>query len=130
MLADLFCPSEDKKLQKWLKMNPKSTTLDCQDDLFKVRLSDLINPAHKLCHLAELIDWDKLEQELSPHFSDTGAPALPVRLMAGLMYLQHAYGVSDEAVVEQWLESPYWQYFCGESFFQHQFPCHPTSLVK
>ena len=62
--------------------------------------------------------------------SDDGAPALPVRLMAGLMYLQHAYSVSDELVVEHWLESPYWQYFCGETFFQHQFPCHPTSLTK
>lgn len=50
--------------------------------------------------------------------------------MAGLLYLQHAYGVSDEAVMEHWLESPYWQFFCGETFFQHRFPCHPTSLVK
>jgi IS5 family transposase len=50
--------------------------------------------------------------------------------MVGLVYLQHAYGVSDEAVVEHWVESPYWQTFCGETFFQHRFPCHPTSLVK
>ena len=111
-------------------MKPKHQVNDPQDDFFKTRLASLINPKHKLCRLAGYIDWDKLERAISPHFSDEGAPALPVRLMAGLMYLQHAYGVSDELVVEHWLESPYLQYFCGETFFQHQFPCHPTSLTK
>ncbi len=112
-------------------MKPRSSQPDPQDDLFKTRLVDLINPGHKLCRLAGLIDWEMLEREISPKFSSkTGAPGLPVRLVAGLMYLQHAYNVSDEAVVEHWLESPYWQYFCGETFFQHQFPCHPTSLTR
>ncbi len=92
---------------------------------------DLVNPNHKLCCLAALIDWECLEEAVAPYFSESGAPpALPVRLMAGLLYLQHAYGVSDEAVMAHWLESPYWQFFCGETFFQHRFPCHPTSLVK
>jgi IS5 family transposase len=50
--------------------------------------------------------------------------------MAGLMYLQHTFNLSDEAVVERWVQSPYWQYFCGEEFFQHKLPCHPTSLTK
>jgi IS5 family transposase len=111
-------------------MKPTSSRPDPQDDLFKVRLSDLIDPAHKLCRLARLIDWAELERGISPYFGDVGAPALPVRLMAGLLYLQHAYGVSDEAVVEHWVDSPYWQYLCGETFFEHRFPCHPTSLVK
>ena len=50
--------------------------------------------------------------------------------MAGVLYVQHLHNLSDEMVLEQWLESPYYQYFCGETFFQHNFPCHPTSLVK
>ena len=111
-------------------MKPRSSQPDLQDDLFKTRLSDLINPDHKLYRLAGLIDWNMLEQQISPGFGDLGAPALPVRLVAGLMYLQHTYSVSDEAVVEYWLESPYWHYFCGETFFQHEFACHPTFLTK
>lgn len=111
-------------------MKPKSSAPDPQDDFFKTRLENLVNLDHKLCRLAHSINWDLLEREISPNFSDQGAPGLPVRLVAGLMYLQHAYGVSDEAVVEHWLESPYWQYFCGETFFQHKFPCHPTSLTR
>lgn len=67
---------------------------------------------------------------IDPYFGEVGAPALPVRLMVGWLYLQHTYGVSDEAVVEHWVDSPYWQLFCGETFFQHRFPCQPISLVK
>jgi IS5 family transposase len=47
-----------------------------------------------------------------------GRPALPIRLMAGLLYLKHAYNLSDEATCERWLESCYWQYFTGEVYFQ------------
>lgn len=111
-------------------MKPRSTINDPQDDLFKTRLSDLINPNHALCRLAHQVDWAQLERHIDPHFSDLGAAALPVRLVAGLLYLEHAFKVSDERVVEQWLESPYWQYFCGETFFQHEFPCDPSSLTR
>jgi IS5 family transposase len=40
------------------------------------------------------------------------------------------YDESDESVVMKWVENPYWQYFCGELYFQHELPCHPTTLVK
>ena len=50
--------------------------------------------------------------------------------MVGLHYLKALYSESDESVVDKWVENPYWQYFCGEEVFQHEFPCHPTSLVK
>jgi IS5 family transposase len=59
-----------------------------------------------------------------------GRPGLPIRLLVGLHYLKHAYNVSDEAVVERFLENPYWQYFCGFEYFQHKFPLDPTTLVK
>jgi len=112
-------------------MKPKKPKALPQDDLFKRRLDDLVNPSHRLVRLTNTLDWELLDRELGQHFSDSsGASALPTRLMAGLMYLQHAYNVSDEAVVEQWVESPYWQHFCGETFFQHDFPFHPTSLTR
>ena len=28
------------------------------------------------------------------------------------------------------MESPYFQYFRGETFFQHELPMHPTSLTR
>jgi len=50
-------------------------------------------------------------------------------LVAGLLYLQHTYRLSDEAVVARWIDSPYVQHFCGETFFQHHVPIDPSSLV-
>ncbi|WP_067344964.1 IS5 family transposase, partial [Marinomonas spartinae] len=94
------------------------------------QLIDIINPNHALVRLAKVLDWDRLDTELGTHFATVGAAALPTRLMVGLLYLQHLYNLSDEMVLEQWLESPYYQYFCGKTFFQHDFPCHSTSLVK
>ncbi len=32
------------------------------------------------------------------------------------------YQLSDEAVVAGWVENPYFQYFCGEEYFQHRLP--------
>lgn len=40
------------------------------------------------------------------------------------------YGMSDEAVLQRWVQSPYWQYLTGEKYFQHDFPLHPTALVE
>ena len=124
-----FWPYQLKRLQKTIK--PRKPIPLPQDDLFKVRLVDIVNPQHPLVEMKDIIDWPLLDQELGHEFCATnGASALPTRLMVGLMYLQHTFNLSDEAVVERWVESPYWQYFCGEEFFQHKLPCHPTSLIK
>ncbi len=112
------------------KMKPKSQETSGQIDLFNTSLADLLNPKHELYQLAHLIDWKVLDDAFGEFFAETqGAPALPTRLIAGLYYLKHAFARSDEAVVAQWLENPYWQYFCGEAYFQYQTPCHPTSLT-
>jgi IS5 family transposase len=29
-----------------------------------------------------------------------------------------------------WAENPYWQHFCGETFFQHRLPLDPSSLTR
>jgi hypothetical protein len=35
--------------------------------------------------------------------------------------LKHIYGQSDEGVCERWVYDPYFRYFTGEEFFQHEF---------
>jgi IS5 family transposase len=50
--------------------------------------------------------------------------------VAGLLYLQHAFRLSDEAVVARWVENPYYQHFTGETFFQHHPPIDPSSLTR
>jgi IS5 family transposase len=102
-----------------------------QDDLLRPRLIDMIDGRHELVRLAALIDWDWFEREWAGFFpAQEGRPATNPRLVAGLMYLQHAYGLSDEAVLARWVENPYFQHFTGETFFQHRLPIHPSSLSR
>jgi len=102
-----------------------------QGRLFEQRLSDQLNPNHELCILSEVINWDLLENEFTLLFDDEkGKAAKPVRLIVGIMLLQHMYGLSDAAVVMNWTDNPYWQLFCGYDYFQWEFPIHPTTLTK
>lgn len=102
-----------------------------QDDLLRPRLVEMIDLRHELAKLAGLIDWEVFEREWSGFFpSKTGRPATPPRLVAGFLCLQHAYRLSDEAVVARWVENPYYQHFTGEVFFQHRPPIDPSSLTR
>jgi IS5 family transposase len=108
------------------KTRPKSA-----EDIYRSRLDSIINMYHPLIKLSQQIGWSHLEEQYGAlYVENTGRPGLPTRLMAGLHYLKHTYDVSDEGVVEGFLENPYWQYFCGFEFFQHENPCDPSSLVK
>jgi IS5 family transposase len=44
--------------------------------------------------------------------------------------LQHTFACSDEALIDTWVENPYRQYFCGQTYFQHKPPVDPSSLTR
>ena len=97
----------------------------------EVLLKDFLNAAHPLYRLAGVVNWAHFERQFGKFYADDlGRPALATRVLVGLHYLKYLYNVSDEVVVASWVENPYWQYFCGEEYFAHRFPCDPTSLVK
>lgn len=79
--------------------------------------------------LAEMIDWDFYEKEFGEFYSEnTSREPKPIRLMVGLVMLQNMFKLSDQAVVRNWLENPYWQFFCGFDFLQWKFPIDPSSF--
>jgi IS5 family transposase len=113
-------------------MRPKSLAeKGSQGDLFRAHLDQVLNGEHPLCVLANQMDWSIFKQEFGPLYVEGfGRPGVPIRLVVGLHYLKYAYNESDESVVERFLENPYWQYFCGFEYFQHEFPLDPSSLVR
>lgn len=112
-------------------MRAKPQRCDPNMDVGGTFLEFIINLNHELCLLADKINWQGFEEDFAGYFPvNRGNPALPARLVVGVLYLKHAFGLSDEEVVAQWVENPYWQYFCGMEHFQHRMPFHPTSLGK
>ena len=94
-----------------------------QEDLFRMRLENMLDINHELIKLSKHIDRESPDKEWGALFVSTkGAPAIRTRLIAGLHYLKHLHDLSDEQVVKGWTENPYWQYFCGEEYFQHKMP--------
>jgi transposase, IS5 family len=95
------------------------------------RLDRHLNMTHPLICLAGLMGWALIEHHLSGHFTaGHGRPDLPPRLVAGLLYLQHAHDASDEMVVNTCLENHYGQFFTGESCLQTRRHIDLPSLTR
>jgi len=100
-------------------------------ELFRQPLSEQLNPKQELVLLGDAMDCSEIERSFSAHFaSTTGSPALPPRLVAGLLDLQHAYDCSDEIAVNTWVENPYWQFFTDKTYLQIESPIDPSSLTR
>lgn len=84
---------------------------------------------HPLYILANKIDWSIFNATFKKHYSNEGRPAKPIRLMAALLMLKHIRNLSDESVVEQWMENVYYQYFSGEASYACGVPCEASELV-
>ena len=112
-------------------MRPKERRDTGQTDLLRSRLDVIIDMGHALVKLARTIDWSFLEQKFGAVYEDKpGRPPLPTRLMAGLAILKHTFDLSDEVLCERWVENPYYQFFCGEEFFQHRLVFDRSSLTR
>ncbi len=127
------------------------------DDFFRNRLDQMIDLRHPLAVLDNRMPWQEIEASLEQRWarqvksgkkiedlylfdpvsavagggvSNAGRPRLPTRLMVALLYLKHAFNESDEDVIQRWGETPTWQYFSGNEYFERQWPCDPTQLGR
>lgn len=126
------------------------------EDFFRARLDQMIDLRHPLCVLSSRMPWQQIEASVSHLFmrkargsvampdldlfgeapvvtgrvSNAGRPRVPLRVMIALLYLKHAFNESDEGVVDRWGETPTWQFFSGQAYFEHRRACDATTLVK
>jgi IS5 family transposase len=127
------------------------------DDFFRARLDQMIDLRHPLAVLANRMPWAQIESALAPAFarknrqgqavagsdlfgtslqiagaglSAAGRPRLPIRLMAALLYLKHAFNLSDEELVARWSENVIWQYFSGQEYYTPEQPCDATQIGR
>ena len=106
-----------------------STLREKQGNFLYQDLLEQLNPKAPLLLLAKKLPWEMFERDFAPLYADKGHPAKPIRLMVGLLLLKQIERLSDERVVEAWVQNPYYQAFCGMEYFQWKFPCDPSELV-
>ena len=90
-----------------------------------------MDPNNRWVKKAEMIPWESIEVEYAENFSDlTGAPAKPLRTALGSLIIQKQYSFSDEELVEQIKENPYYQYFIGLPGYTNKAPFASSLLVE
>ena len=126
-------------------------------DFFRARLDVMIDLRHPLAVLTTRLPWLQLEAELAPIWrresrdgvlpegedlfgsggvlvaagvSYAGRARLPLRLMCSLLYLKHAFNLSDEQTCERWAENVVWQYFSGLDYYEPRLPCDATQIGR
>ena len=127
------------------------------DDFFRARLDSMIDMRHPLVVLATRMPWAEIEASLAPvlahkdrsgrlvqdadlfgataqlagaGLSKAGRPRLPLRLMVALLYLKHAFNLSDEELCERWSENVVWQFFSGMAYYEPRLPCDATQIGR
>jgi transposase, IS5 family len=127
------------------------------DDFFRARLDSMIDMRHPLAVLATRMPWAEIEASLAPllahkdrsgrviqdadlfgptaqlagaGLSNAGRPRLALRLMVALLYLKHAFNLSDEELCERWSENVVWQFFSGMAYYEPRLPCDATQIGR
>lgn len=109
-------------------MKPRQLPAQEPDGLFKTPLERFIDMDQPLVLLADRIDWDGLASKAEVQFSKEGRPGVPSRFMLGMLMLKSVENLSDEDLFARWPRDPYYQYFTGELYFQHQVPHERSGL--
>ena len=126
-----FNPKTFNSLQIFDMKPKKSPQKRRQRDLFRPELTKMIDPGHGLVKLAKAVNWERLDEQFgNTYCPDNGRPGVSTRLMVSLHYLKYTYNLSDEDVVDGWVENPYWQYLSGMKYFEHLLPIHPSSMTR
>jgi IS5 family transposase len=110
-------------------MQPHIPVDSSPHDLFRSHLEQIINMQHELVKLSKAIDWDYLDKANAVFYAKDGRAGVKTRLIVGLHILKQMYNLSDESVCDRWINDPYFQYFCGEIYFQHVFPMERSSMT-
>lgn len=93
-------------------------------------LAEMLNPKNPLYQLSAKIPWETFETDFSRLYrEDFGRPGKAIRLMVSLLLLKQMHAISDDTVLEQWVQNPYWQYFSGEKEFQWRLPVCSSDLT-
>lgn len=98
---------------------------------FHVPFGGTLDPDNRWVLFYSLMPWEELEETYAPQFNPTtGAPAKPVRLALGALFIKQRLGLTDEETVEQIRENAYMQFFLGFSGYSSKAQFDPSMMVN
>lgn len=112
-------------------MKPRKLEDRFQPELLKIQLVHLLDMKHSLVQLADKFNWARIDDLCGAKFcNNNGRTALPSRLVVGLLLLKQLNDLSDEEICAKFIENPYFQYFCGNTYFEHRIGLTSESLTN
>ncbi len=97
---------------------------------FHVPFGGTLDPENRWVLFSSLMPWEELEESYAPQFNPTtGAPAKPVRLAFGALFIKQRLGLTDEETVEQIRENAYMQFFLGFASYSSKSLFDPSMMV-
>src|SRR5712675_2006412 len=96
--------------QRGRTMRPKRPETTRSGDLFRARLDQIITLKHELAQLAGQIDWDFIDGEIAPLYSDKGRPGIPTRFAMSDEYTVPLCRVHHRDVHRRGDERVWWQH--------------------
>ena len=97
---------------------------------FELPFGGRLSADNRWVRMAQIIPWDEFESEYAANFpTQKGAPAKSFRMALGALIIKEKLGISDRETVEQIRETPYLQYFIGQSSYSNELPFDPSLLV-
>ena len=97
---------------------------------FHVPFGGTLDTDNRWVIFSSLMPWEELEEAYAPQFNPTtGAPAKPVRLAFGALFIKQRLGLSDEETVDQIRENDYMQFFLGFDSYSSKTQFDPSMMV-
>jgi IS5 family transposase len=88
-----------------------------------VPFAGMLAPDNRWVNFSALMPWVEVEETYATQFNPTtGAPAKPVRVAFGALFIKQRLGLTDEETVEQVRENSYMQFFLGFSGYSSKPP--------
>jgi transposase, IS5 family len=109
-------------------MRPRKSQTTGEADLFRARLDQIINMQHELAQLAGKIDWDWIDREIAPLYSDKGRPGIDTCFAIRLLLLKHIYGYPMKRCASAGFTTRISSTSPAKSSSQHEFPHERSDL--
>jgi transposase, IS5 family len=109
-------------------MRPKKPETTRSRDLFRARLDQIIQPQARTGAACRPDRLGLYRRRDRPTLQRQGPARDPDTVRDRAVAAQTHLRLSDEGVCERWVYDPYFPFFTGEEFFQHEFPHERSDL--